>query len=29
LLRAPDEATRDREIQRFIADLRQVAALLK
>jgi DNA polymerase len=29
LLRAPDEATRDREIRRFIADLRQVAALLK
>ena len=29
LLRAPDGATRDREIRRFIADLRQVAALLK
>jgi uracil-DNA glycosylase len=28
LLRAPDEETRQREIERFIADLRQVAALL-
>jgi uracil-DNA glycosylase len=28
LLRAPDEETRHREIQRFIEDLRQVAAIL-
>ena len=28
LLRAPDEATRRREIDRFIEDLRQVAAIL-
>ena len=29
LLRAPDEETRRREIERFIADLRQAAAILK
>jgi len=29
LLRAPDEATRHRETERFIDDLRQVAALLR
>ena len=29
LLRAPDEETRRREIERFIEDLRQVAAILK
>ena len=29
LLRAPDEETRHREIQRFIEDLHQVAAILK
>jgi DNA polymerase len=29
LLRAPDEETRRREIERFIADLRQVAAILQ
>ena len=28
LLRAPDEATRHREIRRFVEDLRQVAAIL-
>jgi DNA polymerase len=27
LLRAPDEQTRDREIGRFVADLRKVAAI--
>ncbi len=29
LLRAPDDATRHREIARFTDDLRQVAALLR
>ena len=29
LLRAPDEETRRREIERFIEDLRQIAAILK
>jgi uracil-DNA glycosylase family protein len=29
LLRAPDEETRRREVERFIEDLRQVAAILK
>jgi hypothetical protein len=29
LLRAPDEETRRREIERFIEDLRQVAEILQ
>jgi DNA polymerase len=29
LLRAPDEETRRREIQRFIEDLRQIAMILR
>jgi DNA polymerase len=28
LLRAPDEETRDREIRKFVADLRKVAAIV-
>jgi DNA polymerase len=28
LLRAPDEETRDREIRKFLADLRKVAAIV-